>query len=195
MENWGAILYFEKSLLLDPALSTESDRQRVFVVVAHEMAHQWFGDMVTMQWWDNLWLNEGFATWMEKKPLAAWHPEWNMQQERAAELNETLNYDSDSATRAIRATANTPDEINEMFDGIAYGKAGAVLAMVEHYVGPEVFRQGVHNYLAAHLYGNATAEDFWTAQTEVSHQPVDRIMESFINQPGVPLLRFTDKAM
>ncbi|QEE27780.1 M1 family metallopeptidase [Terriglobus albidus] len=195
MENFGCITYRETDLLVDSKNGSVPAKKNVAEVVAHEMAHQWFGDMVTMQWWDNLWLNEGFATWMEKKPLAAWHPEWNMQQERAAELNETLNYDSDSATRPIRATANTPDEINEMFDGIAYGKAGAVLAMVEHYVGPEVFRQGVHNYLAAHLYGNATAEDFWTAQTEVSHQPVDRIMESFINQPGVPLLRFTDKAM
>jgi len=195
MENFGCITYRETDLLVDSKNGSVPAKKNVAEVVAHEMAHQWFGDMVTMQWWDNLWLNEGFATWMEKKPLAAWHPEWNMQQERAAELNETLNYDSDSATRAIRATANTPDEINEMFDGIAYGKAGAVLAMVEHYVGPEVFRQGVHNYLAAHLYGNATAEDFWTAQTDVSHQPVDRIMESFINQPGVPLLRFTDKAM
>ena len=195
MENFGCITYRETDLLVDSKNGSVPAKKNVAEVVAHEMAHQWFGDMVTMQWWDNLWLNEGFATWMEKKPLAAWHPEWNMQQERAAELNETLNYDSDSATRPIRATANTPDEINEMFDGIAYGKAGAVLAMVEHYIGPEVFRQGVHNYLAAHLYANATAEDFWTAQTEVSHQPVDRIMESFINQPGVPLLRFTDKAM
>ncbi|MGO4210409.1 M1 family aminopeptidase [Terriglobus sp. 2YAB30_2] len=195
MENFGCITYRETDLLVDIKNGSVPAKKNVAEVVAHEMAHQWFGDMVTMQWWDNLWLNEGFATWMEKKPLAAWHPEWNMQQERAAELNETLNYDSDSATRPIRATANTPDEINEMFDGIAYGKAGAVLAMVEHYVGPEVFRQGVHRYLAAHLYGNATAEDFWTAQTEVSHQPVDRIMESFISQRGVPLLRFTDKAM
>ncbi|WP_263419591.1 M1 family metallopeptidase [Terriglobus albidus] len=195
MENFGCITYRETDLLVDAKNGSVQAKKNVAEVIAHEMAHQWFGDMVTMQWWDNLWLNEGFATWMEKKPLAAWHPEWNMQQERAAELNETLNYDSDSATRPIRATANTPDEINEMFDGIAYGKAGAVLAMVEHYVGPEIFRQGVHNYLAAHLYGNATAEDFWKAQTEVSHQPVDRIMESFIGQPGVPLLRFTDKAM
>ncbi len=156
------------------------------------MAHQWFGDMVTMQWWDNLWLNEGFATWMEDKPVAAWHPEWNIPQDTAQSLDSTLNYDSGKTTRTIRAKADTPAEINEEFDGIAYGKAGAVLGMVENYLTPEVFRQGVHNYLAAHLYANATAEDFWNAQTANSHQPVDKIMESFVTQPGVPLLTFSN---
>src|SRR5689334_24261003 len=130
MENWGAILYFEKSLLLDPALSTESDRQRVFVVVAHEMAHQWFGDLVTMQWWDNLWLNEGFATWMENKPVAAMHPEWNIDQDVASTQDTTINTDAQPTTRSIRARADTPDEINQMFDGIAYGKASDVLLTV-----------------------------------------------------------------
>jgi aminopeptidase N/puromycin-sensitive aminopeptidase len=152
------------------------------------MAHQWFGDMVTMQWWDNLWLNEGFATWMESKPVAKWHPEWNFIEDDASELDSTLNLDSQATTRTIRARAETPSEINEMFDGIAYGKAGAVLNMVENYLGEETFRQGVHNYLAAHLYANATAEDFWNAQTQNSHLPVDKIMQSFVTQPGVPLL-------
>ena len=156
------------------------------------MAHQWFGDMVTMQWWDNLWLNEGFATWMETKPLAKWHPEWNIAQDNAQELDATLNYDSGRTTRTIRAKADTPAEINEEFDGIAYGKGGAVLGMVENYLGEETFRQGVHNYLAAHLYANATAEDFWNAQTATSHQPIDKIMESFVTQPGVPQLTFGD---
>ncbi|WP_263408218.1 M1 family metallopeptidase [Terriglobus tenax] len=194
MENFGCITYRETDLLVDSKNGSIPAKKNVAEVVAHEMAHQWFGDMVTMQWWDNLWLNEGFATWMEKKSLAALHPEWNMQQDRVEELNDTLNYDSDRSTRPIRARAETPDEINELFDGIAYGKAGAVLAMVEHYIGADLFRQGVHNYLAAHLYGNATAEDFWTAQTAISHQPIDRIMESFISQPGAPLLHFADKA-
>src|ERR1700751_319879 len=173
MENFGCITYRETDLLVDSKTGDIPEKKRVAVVVAHEIAHQWFGDMVTMQWWDNLWLNEGFATWMENKPVAAWHPEWNIPQDVAAELNGTLNYDAQRTTRTIRATANPPDEINEMFDGIAYGKAGAVIGMVEHYLGKEVFRQGVHNYLAAHLYGNATAEDFWNAQTVNSHLPVD----------------------
>ncbi len=192
MENFGCITYRETDLLVDTKTASTNARKRVASVVAHEMAHQWFGDMVTMQWWDNLWLNEGFATWMESKPLAAWHPEWNIAQDNAQELDATLNLDAGRTTRTIRARADTPDEINEQFDGIAYGKGGAVLGMVENYLGRETFRQGVHNYLAAHLYANATAEDFWNAQTTTSHQPIDTIMESFVTQPGVPLLTFSD---
>ncbi len=188
MENFGCITYRETDLLLNPRNAAISDRKRVASVVAHEMAHQWFGDMVTMQWWDNLWLNEGFATWMSSKPLAKWHPEWNVAEDRAQDLDRTLNLDARPTTRTIRAHAETPSEINELFDGIAYGKAGAVLGMVEHYLGEETFRQGVHNYLQAHLYANATAEDFWSAQTSTSHQPVDQVMQSFVDQPGVPLL-------
>jgi aminopeptidase N/puromycin-sensitive aminopeptidase len=191
MENFGAITYRETDLLVDEKTASIGAKKEVAEVVAHEMAHQWFGDMVTMQWWDNLWLNEGFATWMENKPVAAWHPEWNIPQDVAVELNSTLNYDAQRITRTIRAKAETPDEINEMFDGISYGKAGAVLLMVENYLGEETFRKGVHNYLAAHMYGNATAEDFWNAQTAESHKPVDKIMESFVAQPGVPILNFS----
>ena len=191
MENFGCITYRETDLLIDSKHALIPAKKSVAAVVAHEMAHQWFGDMVTMQWWDNLWLNEGFATWMESKPVAVWHPEWNVPQDDAQSLDTTLNYDSGKTTRTIRAKADTPAEINEEFDGIAYGKAGAVLGMVENYLGEEPFRQGVHNYLAAHLYANATAEDFWNAQTANSHQPVDKIMESFVTQPGVPLLTFS----
>ncbi len=193
MENFGCITYRETDLLTDSKTGSIPSRKRVAVVVAHEMAHQWFGDMVTMQWWDNLWLNEGFATWMETKPVAEWKPEWNFSQDDAQDLDQTLDLDAQKTTRTIRATANTPDEINEMFDGIAYGKAGAVIGMVEHYLGKEVFRQGVHNYLQAHLYANATAEDFWNAQTANSHLPVDKIMSSFVTQPGVPLLTLSEQ--
>jgi aminopeptidase N len=193
MENFGCITYRETDLLIDSKTGAIPAKKRVAAVVAHEMAHQWFGDMVTMQWWDNLWLNEGFATWMETKPIAKWHPEWNFPQDDAQGLDETLNLDAQATTRTIRATANTPDEINEMFDGIAYGKGGAVIGMVENYLGEEVFRQGVHNYLQAHLYANATAEDFWNAQTANSHLPVDKIMSSFVTQPGVPLLTLSEK--
>jgi aminopeptidase N len=195
MENFGCITYRETDLLVDERSGDVPEKKRVAVVVAHEMAHQWFGDLVTMQWWDNLWLNEGFASWMETKPVAEWHPEWNFPQDDAQSLSETLDLDAQRTTRAIRATAETPDEINEMFDGIAYGKAGAVIGMVENYLGKEVFRQGVHNYLQAHLYANATAEDFWSAQTANSHLPVDKIMSSFVTQPGVPLLTFTEAGM
>ena len=190
MENFGAITYRETDLLIDEKTASESARQNVAEVVAHEMAHQWFGDMVTMDWWNNIWLNEGFATWMENKPVAAWKPEWNVPEEVAQNRNSVLNLDAGKVTRTIRAEANTPDQINEMFDGITYEKAGAMLGMVENYVGEETFRKGVHDYLAAHIYGNATAEDFWNTQTSVSHKPVDKIMTSLVTQPGEPLLTF-----
>jgi aminopeptidase N/puromycin-sensitive aminopeptidase len=192
MENFGAITYRETDLLLDPKTATVDAKTLVSIVVAHEMAHQWFGDLVTMQWWDNIWLNEGFATWMEMKAVARLHPEWNIDQMVTSELDETLNLDAQPTTRAIRARAETRDEIEQMFDGISYGKAGAVLGMIENYLGEETFRQGVHNYLAAHEYANATAEDFWGAQTATSHKPVDKIMESLVAQPGAPLLSFDE---
>ncbi len=191
MENFGAITYRETDFLIDEKTASLGQKKEVASVVAHEMAHQWFGDMVTMQWWDNIWLNEGFATWMETKPIADWHPEWHYSQDDAVGLDGTLNIDSTPTTHAIRAKADTPAEIGEMFDGISYGKGGAVLSMVENYLGKETFRQGVHNYLKAHLYANATAEDFWNAQTATSKKPVDKIMESFVAQPGVPLITFT----
>jgi aminopeptidase N len=194
MENFGAITYRETDLLIDPKTASVGARKNVALVIAHEMAHQWFGDLVTMQWWDNIWLNEGFATWMENKPVAAMHPEWNIDQDVANGMDGTLNLDAQPTTRAIRARADTPAEINQMFDGIAYGKASDVLLTVENYLGPETFRKGVHNYLSAHLYSNATAEDFWSAQTATSHKPVDKIMDSLVAQPGVPLLTFGEPA-
>ena len=194
MENFGAITYRETDLLIDEKTASINARKMVDIVIAHEMAHQWFGDLVTMQWWDNVWLNEGFATWMENKAVAAQHPEWNIDQSVAADLDNTLNLDAQPTTRAIRARADTPDEINQMFDGIAYGKASDVLLTVENYVGEETFRKGVHNYLTAHLYSNATAEDFWNEQTATSHKPVGKIMEGLIAQPGVPIINFADPA-
>jgi aminopeptidase N len=194
MENFGAITYRETALLIDPKTASINAKMGVAEVIAHEMAHQWFGDLVTMQWWDNIWLNEGFATWMENKPVEAMHPEWNVDQAVISGMDGTLNLDAQPTTRAIRARADTPAEIEQMFDGISYGKAGVVLLSVENFVGPEIFRQGVHNYLAAHVYGNATAEDFWNAQTATSHKPVDKIMESLVAQAGAPLLTFGQPA-
>jgi aminopeptidase N/puromycin-sensitive aminopeptidase len=190
MENFGAIIFREDLLLVDPKTVSVASQTVVASDITHEMAHQWFGDLVTLKWWDNVWLNEGFATWMENKPVAAMHPEWEIPQVAANSEDSTLNIDAQATTRAIRATADTPDEINQMFDGIAYGKAGDVLLMVENYLGEETFRKGVHAYLAAHEYGNATAEDFWNAQTAASHKPVDKIMESLVDQPGAPILSF-----
>jgi aminopeptidase N/puromycin-sensitive aminopeptidase len=194
MENFGAITFRETDLLIDPKTASLGTRETAASVVAHEMAHQWFGDLVTMQWWDNIWLNEGFATWMANKPLAAMHPEWNIDQSVISSVDGALNLDAQPSTHAIRARADTRDEIEQMFDGISYGKASDVLLMVENYVGEETFRKGVHAYLSAHLYSNATAEDFWSAQTQISHKPVDKIMESFVVQPGEPILTFAEPA-
>ena len=192
MENAGAITYRESEMLIDPKIATVDNYELVASVVAHEMAHQWFGDLVTMKWWDNIWLNEGFATWMETRPIAKWKPEWREDLSEIVEENRTLNLDALKNTRPIRQKAETPAEINELFDGIAYGKAAAVLRMVEAYVGPELFRKGTQNYLRAHSYGNATAEDFWTAITQASAKPADKILSSFIVQPGEPLVHVSE---
>jgi aminopeptidase N len=190
MENFGAITYRETAMLIDPKTASVGAKKEVALVIAHEMAHQWFGDLVTMKWWDNIWLNEGFATWMENKPVEAMHPEWDIDQAVASDEDGTLGLDALPTTRAIRAKAETREEIEQMFDGISYGKASDVLLGIENYLGPETFRKGVHAYLSAHLYSNATAEDFWGAQTSTSHKPVDKIMASLVAQPGEPLLTF-----
>jgi len=157
-------------------------------VIAHEMAHQWFGDLVTMKWWDDIWLNEGFATWMESKPVEAWKPEWNVNLDDVSGTAEALSVDSLSNTRPIHQAAETPDQIVELFDGIAYGKAAAVLRMLEAYLGEQTFRAGVNAYLAQHQYANATAEDFWDAQAKTSRQPVDNIMPTWVRQAGAPIV-------
>jgi hypothetical protein len=188
MENVAAITYRDADLLIDEKTASYDAKQQVASVIAHEMAHQWFGDLVTMTWWNDIWLNEGFATWMSWKPLEAWKPEWNMDQQEIAETLDSLNSDSVPSVRIIRANAETPADIQALFDGIAYGKAGSVLRMVEAYVRPDVFQKGVNAYLEKHKYANATAEDFWNQIAETSGKPVDKIMSSFTEQPGAPLV-------
>jgi aminopeptidase N len=188
MENVGAITYRESDLLIDDKTASEDAHEVVYSVLAHEMAHQWFGDLVTMKWWDDIWLNEGFATWMAWKPMQAWRPEWQTLLEQVQESDGVLNADSIASIRPIRTKAETPAEIDALFDEIAYDKASSVLRMVEAYVGPEVFRKGVNAYLQAHAFGNATAEDFWTTIAATSGKPVDKIMATFIDQPGAPLI-------
>jgi len=188
MENAGLITYREVALLADPKTASIDQLKMVGVDVAHEIAHQWFGDLVTMQWWDDIWLNEGFATWMSSKPLEEWKPQWRMDLDDALETTQTLNTDSLSNTRPIHQAAETSAQIQELFDGIAYGKAASVLRMLEAYLGPETFRKGVDSYIRQHAYGNATAGDFWSALTVASHKPVDQIMPTFVNQAGAPLV-------
>jgi aminopeptidase N len=156
--------------------------------VAHEMAHQWFGDLVTMKWWDDLWLNEGFATWMSAKPTADWKPEWNLATDEVQSAAQAMAVDSLSSTHPIHQQVRTPAQALELADVISYNKTAAVLRMVEGYVGPAVFRKGINAYLSAHAYGNATAPDFWNAIAAASRKPADKVMSSFVMQPGVPLV-------
>jgi aminopeptidase N len=188
MENTAAITYRETLLTIDDKNASVDAHQSVVSVLAHEMAHMWFGDLVTMKWWDDIWLNEGFATWMSFKPMEAWKPEWHEERDEIQQTGAALSTDSIASVRAIRTKAETPAEIATLFDGIAYGKAASVLRMVEAYVGSEVFRKGANAYLEKHAYGNATAEDFWGQMTATSEKPADRIMQSFTQQSGAPLV-------
>jgi len=188
MENTGLITYREVILLLDDKKASVGLHREVATVIAHEIAHQWFGDLVTMQWWDDIWLNEGFATWMENKAVAAWKPDWHLELDDAQGTTGSLSVDGLKNTRPIHQAAETPAQIQELFDGIAYGKAAAVLRTLEAYLGPEAFRAGVDQYLKQHSYGNATADDFWKTLAQVSKKPVDQIMPTFVKQPGAPMV-------
>jgi aminopeptidase N len=188
MENTGAIFYRETLLLAEPRNASLDVKKSIAAVLAHEMAHQWFGDLVTMQWWDDIWLNEGFASWMATKPLKDWKPEWHSELEEVQANQEALRLDALQATRPVRARASTPAEISELFDAIAYQKGAAVLRMIESYLGEDAFRAGVNAYVQRFKYSNARAEDFWNTLAESSGKPVDRIMASFVDQPGAPLV-------
>ncbi|WP_293904522.1 M1 family metallopeptidase [Phenylobacterium sp.] len=191
MENWGAIFYFDYALLIDPKLSTETDRQNVFTVVAHEMAHQWFGDLVTMDWWDNLWLNEGFASWMENKATDHFHPEWNVWLSTQAGQQGAMRTDSRAGTHPIVTPIRDVFAASSAFDAITYQKGQAVIRMLEAYTGEAAFRAGVRNYIKAHAYGNTVSDDLWTEIDKVSTKKITAIAHDFTLQSGVPLIRAT----
>jgi aminopeptidase N len=188
MENWGAILYFENVLLVDPARSSESDRQRVFIVVAHEMAHQWFGDLVTMKWWDDLWLNEGFAAWMEHKAAERFHPDWNTWMQGQRRSQEAMGLDARATTHPVSQQIDTIDQASGAFDRITYEKGRAVIRMIEQHVGADRFRDGVRAYMRAHAYGNAVSSELWDAIETASGKPMRGIAEDFTFRAGVPLI-------
>jgi aminopeptidase N len=188
MENVGCITFREVILLIDEKQGSVDLKKAIASVTSHEIAHMWFGDLVTMKWWDDVWLNEGFATWMSSKPVAKWKPEWNYDLDDVSGTGGTLNVDALANTRPIHQAADTPAQIQELFDGIAYGKAAAVLRMLEAYLGEETFRAGVNSYVKQHEYGNATAADFWDAQAKTSKKPVDKIMPTWVQQAGAPIV-------
>ncbi|WCT74315.1 M1 family metallopeptidase [Sphingomonas naphthae] len=190
MENWGAILYFDRAVLVDPKVSSENDRQNVFGTVAHEMAHQWFGDLVTMDWWDDLWLNEGFASWMAGKVAADLNPDWNVDaQDIAAAKQYAFSLDSRTGTHPIVQRITSVEQVNQAFDAITYQKGQAVIRMLEGAVGPDAFREGVRGYMAKHKYSNTVTDDLWASVALAAGKPVKPFMDSFTLQPGVPLIK------
>jgi aminopeptidase N len=194
MENWGAITYMDSSLLFDPASSSQSERQTVFTMVTHEIAHQWFGNLVTMAWWDNLWLNEGFATWMEKKLADRFNPTWKMWLQVHASREYAMARDAMRTSHPIQQDIVDESEVSA-FDTITYDKGEAVIRMLEAYLGEEAFRDGVRRYMKAHAFSSATTADFWAALSEASGKPVTAIAAGFVEQAGIPLIRVATRCV
>jgi puromycin-sensitive aminopeptidase len=188
MENLGCITFRENLLLVDPATATQGERQLVADVVAHELAHMWFGDLVTMGWWNGIWLNEAFATFMELAACDAYRPEWNRWTFFGLERSAAFEVDSLSSTRPVEYEVRSPADCEGMFDVLTYQKGGALLRMLEQYLGEESFRLGVRHYLTTHSYGNTETSDLWDAIEHTSGEPVRRMMDSWIWQPGYPLV-------
>ncbi|MGI9115169.1 MAG: M1 family metallopeptidase [Chthoniobacterales bacterium] len=198
MENWGGITYYETALLFDPKNSSAATKQRVFEVIAHEVAHQWFGDLVTMAWWDNLWLNEGFASWMGSKCTAHFNPQWEVWLEKSVPRDPTrrigipretaMEGDARATTHPIQQTVASEAEANSAFDDITYKKGQSFLRMLENFLGEDVFRDGIRRYFDAHKYSNTTTADLWKALAQASHKPVAEIATGWTEQPGFPIV-------
>jgi aminopeptidase N len=194
MENWGAIFYSQNHLLFDPRNSTEEDRQLVFLVVSHEMAHQWFGDLVTMAWWDDLWLNEGFARWMQTYAADDLHPEWETGLQAAAIFEAGKQADSVPSTHPVVQEVDTADQAQQAFDFITYDKGAAIITMINGYVGRDRFREGVRRYMRAHAYGNTVDTDLWQPMQDVAGLPILGIEHDFTRQEGLPIVTVTRAA-
>ncbi len=188
MENWGAIYTFEYSILLDPSISSQADRQNAFETAAHEIAHQWFGDLVTMQWWDDLWLNEGFASWLGGRTTERLHPEWSTRLTAVNSRETAMSRDALATTHPVVQRVETVEQANQAFDAISYLKGEAVLRMLEDYVGSDAWRDGVRRYINTHRYGNTVSQDFWQAIETSSGRPISAIAHDFTLQPGVPMI-------
>ena len=198
MENWGGITYYESRLLFDPKSSSGETKQNIYEVLAHEMAHMWFGDLVTMAWWDNLWLNEGFASWMGSKCTAHFNPQWEVWLARELPRDPTrrigiakeaaMEGDARSTTHPIQQRIATEAEANSAFDDITYKKGQSFLRMLESFLGEDVFRDGIRRYIAAHKYSNTTTADLWNALSEASNKSVGEIAAGWTEQPGFPVV-------
>ena len=204
MENWGGITYYESGLLFDSKSSSAETKQNIYEVLAHEMAHQWFGDLVTMAWWDNLWLNEGFASWMGSKCTAHFNPQWEVWLRRNLPRDPTrrvgiakeqaMEGDARSTTHPIHQRIATEAEANSAFDDITYKKGQSFLRMLESFLGEDVFRDGIRRYIAARKYSNSTTADLWNALSEASKKPVAEIAAGWTEQPGFPVVKVKREA-
>jgi tricorn protease interacting factor F2/3 len=191
MENWGAITFREVLLLFDPKKSSTPIKKNIAEVIAHELWHQWSGNLVTMKWWNDLWLNESFATYMAYKAVDNFFPEWRMVESFI--YQKPFSSDSLRSTHPIEVEIKSPNEIEEIFDEISYEKGGSVLQMIEGYLGEENFRKGVSYFLSRYKYSSATSKDFWNSLSKLSDKPVKKIMESWVRQAGYPLVEATLK--
>ncbi len=192
MENWGAITFRETVLLYDPKTSSTDTLQHIAEVVAHELAHQWFGNLVTMKWWNDLWLNESFATFMATKAVDTIYPSWDFwDQFLISEMTGGLSLDSLKSSHPIDVDVKSPADVRQIFDEISYNKGGSVLMMLENFVGQEVFRKGLHNYLKKHEFSNATTEDLWNSLGAASRNPVRQLMNTWVRQIGYPIIEAT----
>jgi len=189
MENWGGITYNESRLLYDPSASSFQTKRRVFGIVAHEISHQWFGNLVTMAWWDNLWLNEGFASWMAAKVTDRFNPEWGTWLRGYSYTEEAMSKDARKTTHPIQQPVADEAQAVDVFDEITYGKGQAFLRMLESYLGEEIFRAGIRKYIAAHRYSNTTTADLWAALEQASGKPVRALAAGWTEQSGLPVVR------
>ncbi len=189
MEDWGLISYAESVLLFDPAKSSPETKQTVFAMVAHEVAHQWFGNLVTASSWDEIWLNEAFATWLERKTTARFNPEWQVGLQQRLPLDRTMTLDAGPATRAIRSGPVRESSVFDVFDGITYVKGGAVLSMLEQWIGEDAFRRGLAAYISERKYSNATAGDLWFHLSSASARDVSGVAASWTDQAGFPVVQ------
>ena len=188
MENWGGITYNEAILLYDPKTSNPARKRGIFDVMAHEMAHQWFGDLVTTAWWDDLWLNEGFASWMDGKATEHFNPDWDYALDTGAQRERAMTLDARSTTHPIQQPIATESDAADAFDDITYQKGQAFLRMLENWLGEDTFRAGIRSYMEAHAYSSATTGDLWTSLAEASGKPVATFASAWTHRSGFPLV-------
>ncbi|MBI2751964.1 MAG: M1 family metallopeptidase [Betaproteobacteria bacterium] len=193
MENWGAVVYTEARLLLDPATTSLRLQQSIFGLIAHELAHQWFGDLVTMAWWDNLWLNEAFASWMATKTAEHFHPEWRARLRTAPWVDQAMVEDARKTTHPVQTPVDHDRRAMDLFDAITYNKGEAFIYMLERHLGEDAFRDGVRRYLRAHRLSNATTADLWHHLSETSGQDVKAFAAAWTEQPGYPVVRVAQR--